>query len=282
MKVQQFFKILLFGIFLAACGSVAEPVSQQQTSTPMPATVNALPSTETATVIAVPTTTAIAEPTTEPSPTHPVAASPTSQPTPEVEPHKLARQIIDQAELSTPDGWQVQPCEGEAPLLCIGNGQEHVGYAELLVFPLAGYDDDHPVRLAAGNLPVDGTSYTAEQRAAALKALNALADEHLDIIAADRAITYPDDTITPLEREPAQMGGLPALAFGFVHTDQAEEVVERYRYVAAFDKQFIYWFGMTYDPAHVSTFVSDEAVTEFAPVFRQIAAALPIPPPSRP
>jgi hypothetical protein len=72
------------------------------------------------------------------------------------------------------------------------------------------------------------------------------------------------------------MGILPALAFGFVHSDPAGEVVERYLNVAAFDQNAIYWFGINYDPLNVSTFVSDEAVTQFSPYFRQIAATLPV------
>jgi hypothetical protein len=76
--------------------------------------------------------------------------------------------------------------------------------------------------------------------------------------------------------DPVQMGQLPALTFGFVRTNGGRQVQERYLNVAAFDQQFIYWFGTNYDPGNVSTFVSDEALSQFAPFFHQIASSLPI------
>jgi hypothetical protein len=194
----------------------------------------------------------------------------------EIDPFILARQLIEQVNPSAPDGWQVEPCEGEAAVLCISDGQANVGYAELLIYPLSGYAEDHSVRLAADTLPADPAIYTAEQETAVQQALIALAEEHLDIIAADRAITYPDDTFTAIPAEPAKMGGLSALTFGFVHTNDSA-VVERYVNITAFDRQFIYWFAVNFDPANFSTFVSDTAVTQFTPYFLQTAANLPLP-----
>jgi hypothetical protein len=190
--------------------------------------------------------------------------------------HQLARQLIEQAALTAPEGWQVAPCEGEAPVLCISDGQENIGYAELLIFPLSSYTPDQPVVAAASEVPADVSDYTDEDRARAREALVALAEEHLAVIAEDRAITYPDDTVTPLPMEAVQMGVLPALALGFVRTNEAGEVQERYLNVAAFDRQFVYWFGANYDPANISTFVSDAAVSQFAPFFYEIAADLSI------
>jgi hypothetical protein len=262
--------LLSLGLLLIACGPTPEADPQ--------------PSPTAAASTTVPTETAVPKPTTEPTPqataTHVPAVEPTSEPTvepeAEIDPFTLARQLIEQVDLTPPEGRRVEPCEGEAPVLCISDGQQNMGYAELLIFPLSSYPEDHPVRLAAEALPADPAAYTAEQETAVQQALTALAEEHLAVIAADRAITYPNDTFTPLPAEAAQMGALPALSFGFVHTNQADEVVERYLNIAAFDRRFIYWFGVNYDPANVSTFVSDTAVTQFAPFFLQIAASLPL------
>jgi hypothetical protein len=262
--------LLSLGLLLIACGPTPEADLQ-----PSP----------TAAATAGPTETAVPEPTIELTPQATATSAPTAKPTlnltvePEMEiidPFTLARQLIEQVDLTPPEGRRVEPCEGEAPVLCISDGQQNMGYAELLIFPLSSYPEDHPVRLAAEALPADPAAYTAEQETAVQQALTALAEEHLAVIAADRAITYPNDTFTPLPAEAAQMGALPALSFGFVHTNQADEVVERYLNIAAFDRHFIYWFGVNYDPANVSTFVSDTAVTQFAPFFLQIAASLPL------
>lgn len=266
MKIRIFLPLLLL-ILLIACGPTPE--------------AELLPSPAAVATTAAPTETAAPKPTSEPTPAATETAAPTPEPTiePEVEidPFTLARQLIEQVVLAAPEGWQVEPCEGEAAVLCISDGEENVGYAELLIFPLNSYDAEHPVRLTAETLPADSTTYTAEQETAVQQALTALAEEHLDVIAADRAITYPDDTFTPLPIEPAQMGGQPALTLGFVHTDDSETAVERYVNVATFDRQFIYWFGINFDPANVSTFVSVTAVTQFTPFFLQTAASLPLP-----
>lgn len=255
--------ILSLGVLLIACGPTPEVEPQ-----PSP-------------TVAVPTETAVPNPTIEPTPTAYDTTAPTPEPStaPEVEidPLVLARQIIEQVDLTPPEGRRVEPCEGEAAVLCVNDGQENLGYAELLIFPLTGYAEDHPVRLVTDDLPADPTTYTADQAAAVQQALTALAKEHLDIIAADRIITYPNDTFTQLPLEPTRMGALSALTFGFVHTNEAGEVVERYLNVAAFDRQFIYWLGINYDPANVSTFVSDTLIIQFAPFFLEIAASLPIP-----
>ena len=167
-------------------------------------------------------------------------------------------------------------CEGEAAVLCISDDQGPVGYAELLIYPLSGYAADHPLRLAAADLPEEAAEYTADHFILARQALVALAEGYLEIIAADRAITFPDHTFTLLGQEAMQMGALPALTFGFTRANSDGAVQERYLNVAAFDQQFLYWFGISYDPVYVSSFVSDAAVSQFTPFFHQIAASLPI------
>ena len=266
MTIRQFFFTFLCGLWLVACGS------EREVALPSPSPTSAI-------IIATNTpspATAVPQPTDEPTVTATTAPTPTSRPSPQVDPFTLARQLIEGATLAAPDGWQVQPCEGEAPTFCISDGLENVGYAELLLFPLTSYDADHPIQAAASQLPDDISAYTDDDILTARQALLNLAEEHLAIIANDRAITTPDDTFTPLPMDPVQMGLLPGLAFGFVRTNEAGQVQERYLNVAAFDQQLIYWFSINYDPGNVSTFVSDEALSQFAPFFHQIAASLPI------
>lgn len=214
---------------------------------------------------------AVPESTDEPIPA-PIP-EPIEEPETEIDPLTLARQLIEQVDVTPPEGRRVEPCEGQAPLICVHDGQGNMGYVELLIFPLTSYAADHPVRLAVEALPTN----PAEQGSSVQQALTALAEEHLAVIAADRAITYPNDTFAPLPMEPAQMGALPALSFGFLHMNKAGEVVERYLNIASFDRRFIYWLGINYDPANVFTFVSDTAVTQFAPFFLKIGTSLPLP-----
>lgn len=256
MKNQLF--LILFSIFvLAACRP--QPVALDQ------------PSILTATVEHATET-----PRSTPEPVTTASAEPTNEPAVEIDPYVLARQLVEQTTLPVQDSWTIIPCEGEAAFFCISDGEVILGFAELLIFPLSGYADDHLVRQTAAGLPAVTQALSYEQQAAVQEALVGLAREYLAIFSAVRAITYPNDLFTPLEFEPVQMGSLPALSFGFVHTSPDGEVLERYLNIAAFDREVIYWMGINYDPASISSFVSDNAVTEFIPIFFEITANLPI------
>lgn len=209
----------------------------------------------------------------------PAPETPTSdpQPQPEADPFVLARQILEQADLSTQDDWQVALCEGEAAFLCINDGQQNVGYAELALYPLSGYQPDHPVLQAAAQLPSEASAYTADHYQLARQALISLAEENLENVTNDRAITFPEDTVTSLGMEPSQMGALPALSYGFVRTNADGEIQERYLTIAAFDQSFIYIFIITSDSANFSAFISDDALNAFTPAFYELAAKLPVP-----
>jgi hypothetical protein len=122
--------------------------------------------------------------------------------------------------------------------------------------------------------PEPGEAYDTAVRAA----LTAQAERYLDLIEADRAFTYPDDPFTRLDPEPVMLGSLPGLAFGFMRED-AIGVAERYLNIAAYNAGVLYWFAAPYDPANVTTFISDEALLQFERYFREIAAGLQLPPP---
>jgi hypothetical protein len=280
MKLKSALLTILFSLLFVAClpqPNLGPPPTEMMVlpSATIVQTITVVPTAApTATVVkaaaALPTGSAVPQVTSEPT------ATPPAVPGPEIDPYDLARQILEQSEFAAAGGWLVAPCEGEAAVLCISNDQGPVGYAELLIYPLSGYAADHPLRLAAADLPEEAAEYTADHFILARQALVALAEDHLEITAADRAITFPDDTFTSLGQQPTQMGALPALAFGFVHTNEQGAVQERYFNVAAFDQQFLYWFGINYDLASFSGFVSDAALSQFEPFFHQIAAGLPI------
>ena len=257
-------------LLLAACTSTGgEPPA---VSTP---TVTIM-TTEPATATGEPAITATAELATATVPP-PEVASPTSPPpTPYDGTFWTAGNVfsIILGPAPAPAGWQVQPCEGEAPWLCLLDGQDIVGYVELSVYPLDTHPDFQAILAELGleaglELPPDDTR----------AALAALAQDYLDIIREDRQITYPDDTFIRIEPEPVQVGQLPGLAFGFVRENAAGEVQERYLNFNAFDGRVIYWLTAPYDPANVTTFVSDEALTQFEPHLREIIAGLLLPPP---
>jgi hypothetical protein len=161
----------------------------------------------------------------------------------------------------------------------VSDGQESVGAAELLFTALDTHPDFQAILaengLEPGTTPQPGEAYESAIRAA----LTALAEQYLAVIEADRQATYPNDTFVRLEPEPTQVGQLPGLTFGFRREDASGMVAERYLNYAAYDQGVLYWLGAQYDPANVTTFVSNEVLTEFEPYLREIVAGLNLPPP---
>ena len=266
MKVHLFLMLFTM-LILAACGPQPEAPAQAPI-------INATVERVTAAPRSTPESTASAAPQSSLQPT--ASPVPPNEPAVEIDPFILARQLVEQTTLPAEESWQMMPCDGEAAFFCISEDEAILGFAELLIFPLSGYVDDHVVLQAAETLSLDNQALSDEQQAVVQEALVGLADEYLAIFSADRVITYPNDLFTPLEFEPGRMGSLPALAFGFVHTSPEGEVLERYLNIAAFDREVIYWMVINYDPANISTFVSDTAMTQFIPTFYEIAANLPI------
>ena len=281
-KKRAFGMVWLSLLLLSACspappsGEVATepnaavvPVASTSPTIAPAATIPPMPT-------AASTVAAVATPTVASQTTREATVTPTASPAAQIDPYVAARRILEQTEFAAPDGWKVTVCEGEAAFVCISDGQEILGYAELLLLPLTGYADGHVLRQTAAKMPAEAAAYTADHFKLARQALVALAEEHLEVIAADRVITYPDDAFVSLGEQPAQLGALPALAFGFVRTNSEGEVQERHLNIAAFDQQFLYWFGIGYDPKYAASFVTDTAVSQFEPFLYQNAANLPI------
>ena len=262
---KMFSRTPLFCLLIVLLAACSPPTSDTATgtapATAEPATATVVPGVtdEPATATAVPTT----------SPTQPI---PTADPNMPWTAANIFNTILGPA--PAPEGWQVQPCEGEAPWLCISDGQETVGLVELAVYPLDGHTEFQAILAELGLEP--GIELQPDEARAAL---SALAESYLDIIREDRQITYPDDPFIPIGPEPVQVGRLPGVAIGFIHENGDRQVVERYLNYTAFDGHTIYWITAPYDPANVTTFVSDEALTQLEPYLREIVAGLMLPPP---
>jgi hypothetical protein len=178
-----------------------------------------------------------------------------------------------------PEGWTVQPCKGETALLCVADEQETIGAAELLINPLDTNPEFQAFLEEQGIMP-DVTPEAGEAYETAVRAaLTSQAERYLDIIEADREFTYPDDPFTRLGPKPVLLGGLPGLAFGFTREGASGAIEERYLNIAAYDRGVLYWFSAPFDPNNITTFISDEALLEFEPYFREIAAGVRLPPP---
>lgn len=189
-----------------------------------------------------------------------------------------AREIIEgvATPIPAPDGWTVAPCEGMAPMLCI-KGDDVNTAVELGLYPLAKHWDFQAFMAENGIYPETMESGSEEHRTAAPQVLRTFVEDHMRVIAADRAFTFGDSlTFTPLEVEDISFGGLPGIQYGFVVTGTGGAVQERVIAFAAFDAEYLYIINGVYDPEYIPSFPSEDALLTFAPSLRQIVAQLPV------
>jgi hypothetical protein len=123
------------------------------------------------------------------------------------------------------NGWRVEHCDGDAPMLCVVDGDTHVGVIELAEFPLGdAYDGDDSAYL-------DGhvASFLAEMRA-------------------DRESGCAHLDFEPEPTAEVEVGGAPGYRSGFVMTDDAGDVLERHIvYVAVHDGALFVVNAAAYD-----------------------------------
>ncbi|HSK23837.1 MAG TPA: hypothetical protein VK906_11700 [Egicoccus sp.] len=180
----------------------------------------------------------VTAPTTDPKPTEdlPGDEAPVDEPLPRFPP--IVADWETDVRVALPNGWAVEGCEGDAPLLCVVDDGRQVGFLELGGYPLpAGHDGDDAAYLAA-----------------------AMAD-FVDGMRADRATGCPDLGFEAVPPIAITVGGEPGLRGGFRLVDDTGREVERH---------LLYWTVV--DDQHVTVTVPAyaedgclAAVGEFTP-----------------
>ncbi len=211
----------------------------------------------------------------------PTAAAPTAT-APEPVPNTPANPFTSLlGPVSAPPGWTVEPCEGQAPFLCVSMGDGYPGTVELLQYPIDERQDARGWMLDAGlepGVPLDAGD--PEQARGARNVLHALRADHMGVVEEDRGITYPAGrAFVRLEPEEVQVGRLPGLFYGFAGVEEDGQVYERWLSYAAIDGQNLYILTAFYDPSDTpGSMPSDEALATFEPYLRDIVAGLRLPP----
>jgi hypothetical protein len=160
-------------------------------------------------------------------------------------------------DVSDPEGdpdpsltWTVEDCEGDAPILCVMDGDRVVGTVEYLQFPAEGETD-----------------------------LRARAADYYDTFEEDRGHAYGDDhTFTAFEPRDVTVGGQPGLRYGFTVTASDGLVAERHVIYATVRGDSIHVVGASgYD---MGTEFFDFVPTElqlFEPRLDALVAERPLP-----
>ena len=263
--------LLIIVVLSQACGQVA----------PASPTAPAAAAPTPAAVPASPTVQAVSPSPTLPAPSPTVTAAPTAiavppAPTPDLTSDNVFATILGPA--AAPPDWRVRPCDGDGPLLCIFAGRELVGRIELSLWHLETHSDFQALLKQQGLTPGAIDYRNPEHAPKIAAAMRGFVDQYHGIFEQDRQTTYGDTrTYTRLETQPAQVGTIPGVRYGFVMTDQAGTVRERWLSFAAFDGTLLYILVPHYDPNSYFSFTSDADLQRFEPFLPHLMAGLRLP-----
>jgi hypothetical protein len=166
------------------------------------------------------------------------------------------------AEIPAPDGWSVQPAEGEGPFLTVSSGAQTLGTVELLAFPLTSLTEPafNPQR--------------------GLAALQDWALDYYRSIQEDRELTFGEEYVLEREEpEPTDAGEFCAVRYSLTGTLN-DEVQDRVVGYATYDSINLYLFVASFDAGNIAEgmgFLDPESLEEYAPSLGELVAALALP-----
>ncbi|PMB38939.1 hypothetical protein CEN40_24790 [Fischerella thermalis CCMEE 5205] len=180
----------------------------------------------------------------------------------------------------SPKDWQVAPCDGNAPLLCISANGERVGTVEMLIYPLEKQPNFQKMLTQVGIDPSQKIDYQNPQyQTQLLSALNAWVNEYYAGLEKDRQGSYGDRiTFSSYPSQQVQVGKLPGLRYGFVGLKRQGGVQEQHLGYVTFDGKALYVMATAFDPAsQTGKFDKIENLAVFEPYLDAIAFNLRLP-----
>ncbi|MEH2349436.1 MAG: hypothetical protein V7K55_15880 [Nostoc sp.] len=181
---------------------------------------------------------------------------------------------------AAPTNWQVAPCEGNAPLLCISSKGERLGTVEINVYPLAN-NEDFRKKLVADNIPIGSqVDYQSPKyQNQVLPALKAWVTDHYTAFAKDRQSEYGKEiTFSAYPPQAVPIGKLQGIRYGFAGIKQKGGVQEQHIGHVAFDGTKLYVITTAFDTGtQTGKFDKLEDLAIFQPYLYAIAADLHLP-----
>ncbi|MBD2358810.1 hypothetical protein H6G41_30150 [Tolypothrix sp. FACHB-123] len=181
---------------------------------------------------------------------------------------------------SAPTDWQVAPCSGNAPLLCVSTQGKVLGTVEIGVYPLAKYPTFQKQLEAAGIPANSKIDYQNPQYQTQLwTALKAWVTDYYTAIAKDRQVTYGQDiTFSSHPPQLVTIGKLPGIRYGFTGIKRQGGVQEQHISHVTFDGTALYVITSAFDPGSATgKFDKLEDLAIFQPYLYAIAADLKLP-----
>lgn len=180
----------------------------------------------------------------------------------------------------TPNGWQVAPCEGNAPLLCVSSQGKVLGTVEIGVYPVKNHPDFQN-NLSSAGIPLDSkVNYQSpEHQKPLLTALNTWVADFNTTLAEDRQVSYKNNIV--FSAHPPQqtsVGQLTGVRYGFVGIKKEGGVQEQHIGHVTFDGNNLYVITTAFDPGSgTGKFEKLENLAIFQPYLSAIAADLKLP-----
>jgi hypothetical protein len=167
--------------------------------------------------------------------------------------------------LELDEGWTIQACEGDAPLLCVEEEGVHAGLVEGLAYPIESYPDLDPTADTDTNL-------------------GAVARGFLESLRSDRSDGCGADyDFQPIEPEPFVLANTPGMVYGFVGTTSSGDPSELIlQYATIVGDQIVLIVAAAYDEGgcpgrdELGAFES-EALFRFRPYLEMVLHESPLP-----
>ncbi|MBE9052865.1 hypothetical protein IQ243_21060 [Nostocales cyanobacterium LEGE 11386] len=180
----------------------------------------------------------------------------------------------------TPNGWQVAPCEGNAPLLCVSSQGELLGTVEIGVYPVKNNPDFQKNLIAAG-IPLGSKveSKNPEYQNQVLTALSSWIADFDTALAKDRQGKYKNKiSFSAYPPQQVSIGQLQGMRYGFVGIKQEGGVQEQHISHVAFDGTTLYIITTAFEPGSITgKFEKLENLAIFQPYLSAIVADLRLP-----
>jgi hypothetical protein len=217
----------------------------------------------------------------QPQPTPSVTASPASAVTTQLV-AKESSNIWKNALTTTtaPTGWNVAPCNGNAPFLCISSNGKNLGSVEMASYPISKQPKLQKMLSDAGittgaNIDYQNPNYQSKIR----EALNAWIRDEYEAISKDRQNTYANKVnFLAYPPQKISIGRLQGVRYGFTGMKREGGVIEQHLKYVTSDGNSIYVINAAYDSTSASgKFDKYENLAVFEPYLSEIASNLKLP-----
>jgi hypothetical protein len=177
-----------------------------------------------------------------------------------------------------PPGWNVTPCQGNVPLLCIDSDGKNLGTVQMEIYPREKQPQLEKMLIAAGIPTAVKVDYqNSNNQIKIVSALNAWITDNYETLL-KRQSGYSNITFTSLPPQQVNIGKLQGLRYGFAAIKKEGGIQEQHLAYVAFDGKSLYVINTAFDPkAKSGTFEKLENLAVFEPFLSAIAVNLKLP-----